>query len=267
MKEKEKDKYLEKLKKDLVKKYILTADRDLLEPKQFINFYEDDSEVHLMALYKVAKQLGEHYDTAVYLQTPDPVEKTPQDTLKEYVNRIDAVQSDIGCCKVINNAGHGRMLRSVFRRLFDRGNDEKMCVSQFIGPRNSGKSQFLRRLGEIFAGDEVDWRGKYLCVARTNQKNVKPQMITCEEFNKSHAFNRENIGTTKRLFEGEGAPVQSNLYKSHVAKYEKVIFALASNTYPSFEGTGYSESEFETDVLEPMRSRIDFVYLFKRHNA
>ena len=159
------------------------------------------------------------------------------------------------------------MLRSAWRVLVNRSNDSKMRVCWFIGPRNSGKSQFIRRLGEIFASDEVDWRGKYLVVSKTNRRTVQTQVVTCEEFHKSIAFNRENLCNTKKLFEGAGAPVQGNLFQQIKPKYEKAGFALASNFRSTHENTGYSLREFEEDVMEPMKARIDFTYLTKRHSG
>ena len=73
---------------------------------------------------------------------------------------------------------------------------------------------------------------------------MRPQLVICEEFNKANAFNRENLCNSKKLFEGTGAPVQVNLYKSHQTKYEQTVFILAANTLPNFEGTGFSQNEF-----------------------
>jgi ribosome biogenesis GTPase A len=82
--------------------------------------------------------------------------------------------SPIECCKLINGAGHGRVLRSVYRLLLNRGNDSKRYVCWLYGIANSGKSLFIRRLRKIFASDEVDWRGEYLPVNDTNKRHIKP---------------------------------------------------------------------------------------------
>ena len=64
----------------------------------------------------------------------------------------------------INDAGHGKILRSVYRLLIsDRGKTKKHVVWVY-GEANAGKSKFIRRLREIFGSDEVDWRGAYLPV-------------------------------------------------------------------------------------------------------
>ena len=105
------------------------------------------------------------------------------------------------------------MLRSIFRLLLNRGSDNKRWVCWITGKRNSGKSEFIRALGQIFASDEVEWRGKYLPVTKTNRPSVETQLVTCEEFAKSNAFSKENLPNTKKIFQGTGAAVQENLFK------------------------------------------------------
>ena len=187
--------------------------------------------------------------------------------MAEFVADIKVAISAVDCVRIIDFAGHGRMLRSAYRLLLNRGNDSKKRVCWFIGPRNSGKLEFIRRLGEIFASDEVDWRGKYLVVSKTNKRKVQTQVVTCEEFHKSTAFSNENLCNTKKLFEGAGAPVQGNLFQQIQPKYEKAAFALASNMLPTYVNTGYSQGEFEQDVMEPMKARIDLTYLTERHSG
>ena len=220
-----------------------------------------------MELYNLFDSLHRHYATAQKIKEPPREEKLAIETLADFVKDIKVSISAVDCVRIIDNAGHGRMLRSAYRLLLNRGNDSKLRVCWFIGPRNSGKSQFIRRLGEIFASDEVDWRGKYLVVSKTNQRKVQTQVVTCEEFHKSIAFSKENLCNTKKLFEGAGAPVQGNLFQQIQPKYEKACFALASNMFPTHENTGYSHREFEQDVMEPMKARIDITYLTEKHSG
>ena len=81
--------------------------------------------------------------------------------------------SPIKCCRIINKAGHGRIIRSVYRLLINRGNDSKRFVCWLYGVANSGKSRFIRRLNKIFASDEVDWRGEYLTEGEVNKPHIK----------------------------------------------------------------------------------------------
>ena len=70
--------------------------------------------------------------------------------------------------RLVNDAGHGRLLRATYSTLL--GEPTKKRTVWVTGVANSGKSMFIRRLRDIFASDEVDWRGVYLPVkCRTNQ--------------------------------------------------------------------------------------------------
>lgn len=80
------------------------------------------------------------------------------------------------------------------------------------GDANTGKSMFIRRLRQIFATDEVDWRGVYLPVKTKTNPLVKTQLVTCEEFSFKTAFSDNNYHVSKMLFEGEGASVRKDLY-------------------------------------------------------
>ena len=94
------------------------------------------------------------------------------ETLLEYTSTYAVEISAASCCRVLNAAGHGRWLRSVFRLLLRRGGDNKRNVCWITGAPNSGKSEFIRRVHPIFASDEVEWRGSRLPVSHTNKPAV-----------------------------------------------------------------------------------------------
>ena len=68
-------------------------------------------------------------------------------------------ESNIQCAHLINDAGHGTIMRSVWRLLLDNKTKSKKHVCWLYGVASSGKTKFIKRLGSIFASDEVDWRG------------------------------------------------------------------------------------------------------------
>jgi nicotinamide riboside kinase len=70
------------------------------------------------------------------------------------------------------------------------------------GKASAGKSFFIRRLREIFSGDEVTWRGEYLPVRYSTRDDIKTQLVTCEEFNFHTALGPQTVETTKLMFEG-----------------------------------------------------------------
>jgi hypothetical protein len=116
----------------------------------------------------------------------------------------------LDCVKLVNDAGHGRLLRAAYTILF--GERTKKRTVWATGVASSGKSMFIRRLRSIFASDEVDWRGVYLPVKQRFNENIKTQLVTCEEFSFKTAFSDANYHVTKMLLEGEGANVRKDLY-------------------------------------------------------
>ena len=82
--------------------------------------------------------------------------------MKSYCEKNSVNISPIECARKINEAGHGKILRSVLRLLFTEKGKTKKHVVWIYGDPNSGKSNFIRKLRSIFSSDEVDWRGSYL---------------------------------------------------------------------------------------------------------
>ena len=97
--------------------------------------------------------------------------------------------------------------------MFTAAKKMKKHLIWIMGKPDSGKSSFIRRVRKIFGADEVDWRGIYLPVRKRSNPTIKTQVVTCEEFNYVNALNQEGRQTCKLLFEGEGAPIRSGLYK------------------------------------------------------
>ena len=71
---------------------------------------------------------------------------------------------------------------------------------------------FIRRLTEIFASDEVEFKGVHLPITKRNNPTVKTQILSSEEFGFGEAFKGANLPGTKLLLEGRGANVKHNLF-------------------------------------------------------
>ena len=169
----------------------------------------------------------------------------------------------LDCVKLVNNAGHGRLLRAVFNTLLSK--KTKKRTVWITGVASSGKSMFIRRLREIFASDEVDWRGVYLPVKKRYNMQVKTQLVTCEEFSFKNAFSDANLHVTKMLLEGEGANVRKDLYEKFAPSYEDASFVISSNELPGTEAQARDQS-FNQDVWAPIVSRVNFVYMTVKHD-
>ena len=140
-----------------------------------------------------------------------------------------------------------------------------MTVAWIHGVSSSGKSQFIRRLRSIFGSDEVDWRGIYLPVRKTNRPDIKTQIVTCEEFSFANAFKPDSLHVTKLLFEGEGALTRPGLYQNFKEVYDNAIFVVASNALPASEAQGRDET-FNGDIWKPLCSRVDFTGMTKSYH-
>lgn len=184
-------------------KYILQCFRFPIEPGQFVL---DEEEVggnpHLIVCMKIYTKLKTYYEHITEIKKPIKQFEEPEITLKEYCASNTVKLSSILCLKQIIGAGHGRILRSVFRLLIAERGMTKKHVAWIYGEANAGKSNFIRRLRKIFGSDEVDWRGEYLPLKERNRRDLKTQIVTCEEFSATNALKTSCIHVTKMLFEG-----------------------------------------------------------------
>ena len=159
---------------ELEDKYILTCKRFPIHPADFLNQESaEHGEEHYLALIKIYKKLEEHYQTHLKIQNHNRIEEDPEETLQKYCDSHSVSLSPIECARRINNAHHGRILRSVYRVLIGDRSCSKVHVCWMYDEPSSGKSQFIRRIRKIFSGDEVEWRGQYLPVTMTNRPDMK----------------------------------------------------------------------------------------------
>ena len=250
---------------ELEQEYILTLRRFPLEPNEFARAKGELSEAHWSTVLKNWRFLTQHFQSAQEIQRKKPVFEDPRTTLQEYCKGNEVAIDPIQCVETISKAGHGRILRSVWRLLLS-GKKTKCSVAWMHGIASSGKSQFIRRLRSIFSSDEVDWRGPYLPVRKRNREDIQTQIVTCEEFSFINAFRPDSLHVTKLLFEGEGASVRKGLYQNFTEVYESAIFVVASNALPAGEAKGRDE-QFNKDIWQPLCTRVDFTSMNKSHSS
>ena len=116
--------------------------------------------------------------------------------MRQYCASNSVSLSPIACIKKVVEAGHGRVIRSVYRLMFPEVKTKKK-VAWIYGEANAGKSKFIRRIRKIFGSDEVDWRGEYLPLKERNRPDLKTQIVTCEEFSIVNAFKPGCLHVTK----------------------------------------------------------------------
>ena len=146
--------------------YILTCKRFPIEPGDFIRSQEEQyGDAHYIAGVKLHQKLVQHYESILKIARKKPVDEAPLDTLRQFCEFNAASISPIECARRISRSHHGRVLRSVYRLLIARQSNKKFVI-WIYGIASSGKSRLIRRLRQLFSGDEVDWRGQYLPVRK-----------------------------------------------------------------------------------------------------
>ena len=176
---------------------------------------------------------------------------------------IDA--KEIDCLRKVAKAGHGKIVRDFTRLMFgDRTKQRTLWIS---GVANSGKSMFIRRVRNIFASHEVEWRGQYNPVREQYlTESIIPQIVSSEEFNFKEAFADGAIATTKLLMEGAGMNVRNDLFAQFKTCYKDAIVVIASNKLPASEAQA-KDSSFHQDVWTPLTTRVKFVYTGEKHDC
>ena len=61
--------------------------------------------------------------------------------------------------------------------------------------------------------------------------------------------------------------VQENLFKQHENCYQGAIFVLATNALPTYDHSGYTQTEFAEEVWKPMMARTDLIYATESHQS
>ena len=122
-----------------------------MEPKHFIRDLEaefEDEEYYFNAV-KLKPELENLYTAILEVETPDPIEESPESTLRKYCedNAIDPDSNPADCLKAIDDVHHGEALRQAWELLI--GNERKKSKKHVLwlcGTASAGKSYFIRRL-------------------------------------------------------------------------------------------------------------------------
>ncbi len=121
----------------------------MVEPKTWINdefpLGDPDSEIVRQILIKSKwENMKAYYKRAEEMISPEPMIETEKETLTNYIKKYGVSESIEDCIRLVNQAGHGRILRSAANLLF--GPKTKQRTIWMSGVANSGKSQFIRRI-------------------------------------------------------------------------------------------------------------------------
>lgn len=65
---------------------------------------------------------------------------------------------------------------------------------------------------------------------------------------------------------GEGASVRKDLYEQFKECYRDVAIVIASNKLPASEAQARDEA-FNQDVWTPLTTRVEFIYMSKKHKG
>ena len=150
----------------MVNEYIMTCKRFPVDPNEFVKSQDEQyGDKHYLAGVKLYASLERHYETSLKLHRKKPLWELPRDTLGQYCETHSVSVSPIACARRISRARHGRALRSIWRLIIEKKRG-KVHVGWLYGVASSGKSMLVRRVRQVFAGDEVDWRGQYLPVRK-----------------------------------------------------------------------------------------------------
>ena len=176
----DKDKALAAIWKDVEERYVNTLIRAPVDPVLWINteFPKSEENAPYWKLFVTGKlkYFKEYYRDAVALNHVEPVFEDIEETLEKYVTSRGVMQPDLECLKLVVSAGHGKIIREVVRLMFgERTKERTLWIS---GVANSGKSMLIRRIREIFASDEVDWRGVYMPIRHRNLPQIKTQLLS-----------------------------------------------------------------------------------------
>ena len=164
----------------------------------------------------------------------------------------------VDCAIKVNKAGHGKILRSLWRLLIGKNEYEKKHCLWLHGEPNAGKSSFIRRVFEIFSTHKVDWRGLYLPLRDSNRDDLMTQVVVNEEFDWEMAFGQNTLHVTKSLFDGSGGSLRQDLYEKFKECYGGAVFVVASNELP--DQNMRERDLFKKKVWDPMKTRIDFTH-------
>ena len=96
-------------------------------------------------------------------------------------------------------------------------------------------------MSEIFATDEVAFKGSVLPQGPKTKENKKRQIMASHEFDFTTAFRPENISSLKTLLEGKGCLGRANLYGTYSSIYAGACVFIATNHLPALPDYKYKD--------------------------
>ena len=235
-----------------------------MTPADYVKDTETISDRHRITLYKIYARLKLHFETYGEVSKTGARAEEPRVTLKNFCESHAVSVLPIECVRRVNRAGHGRALRATCRMLFRARRDKRHLV-WIYGPGSSGKTEYILKLHDIFAGDSVVFQGNYLPIQSTTRPDLFKQVVVSHEFNFKNAFKDDCLDITKQLFEGRGGLVRTGLYRQFQSDYRGCIFVVGSNSLPACEAAGQDQA-FKADTWGPICTRTDFCCFTTRHS-
>ena len=110
---------------------------------------------------------------------------TLEETLEMYLDE-HAPPEHVDCLQVLEDAGYALCLVDLVTWLFRR-KAVKHNLFWIRGPPNTGKTDFLKRLREIFCCINFNFKQSYVVVSEPN-KDQAPQIVISLEFDVDQAF-------------------------------------------------------------------------------
>ena len=111
MDDKQQGKLRWRLLADMRDEYVAMLQINLVEPSDFAKLHIDDSTDHAVVLLQNFSKFKEIYAAAKEIKKPRPIEQQPFETLNEYLEHHTVGDSAIQCARLVNNAGHGTIMR------------------------------------------------------------------------------------------------------------------------------------------------------------
>ncbi len=175
-------------------------------------FYESKSNFpdEQFLLAKHMEKFDKLYAAKVTFHGEDRPCYTLEDTLEMYMEEHPPPKGR-NCLKDIVDAGYGHVLAILVVWLFRR-KEKKKNLMWIRGPPSTGKTDFLKRLRDIFCCVNFNFKQNYVVVSNPT-KDQSPQIVLSMEFDVRQAFTESNFNNMLTMFEGDGAKVRNNLYQ------------------------------------------------------
>ena len=236
----------------LEREFFTSCRDDRITVKQFYELKSKcPDEAWLVAKYM--DRFEKLHETKLKLHGTGRPSYTMEETLELFLEGHPPPEN-LNCLKVIADAGYGPCLAQLVVWLFRR-KATKRNLFWIRGPPNTGKTDFLKRLKNIFCCVDFNFKQNYVVVSEPN-KDQDPQVVLSLEFDVDQAFMPQNFNNMLTMFEGLGCQCRNNLFQPFTEQFVGERFILASNKLPASAtfGSALYESQWE-----PILERTEWV--------